>query len=362
MKAHPAAEIFPMMTGDAWSSFVADIKTNGVQHPVIVHDGMILDGRNRYAAAQEAGVECPTKEYPGGDPVAYIMSANVQRRHLTTAQRAAFAAELASMQLGSNQHSKKEGTSNDVPITIDEAASMLAVGRASVDRAKAVMRTDPEMHEAAKAGKEKELKAQRKGKEPKAKEPAMKWQSIAQETGAARLGNLNSDYLRKLKADIDEIAPGAIESKNEPAVREACEFIAKKTGGKSLDERYEEHRQEVATLKETAAQKFDRLINTEKRLLQEMFQTQLREEAKRMLPEMDAEYKRMRDEYAVKNRRLAISIKGISPQITEDDYRLLLNVLHPDRAPEDRKERFAKAFDIVRKLDEYISSVKALKS
>jgi hypothetical protein len=44
--------------------------------------------------------------------------------------------------------------------------------------------------------------------------------------------------------------------------------------------------------------------------------------------------------------------KGITPHLSEDDYRFLLNVLHPDRAPD--REKLAKAFIIVRGFEPYM--------
>src|SRR5262245_1065618 len=66
-----------------------DIGANGLIHPIVLDpDGRILDGRNRYAACQLAGTE-PTFTTYDGDPVARILSANNERRHLTLPQRAA---------------------------------------------------------------------------------------------------------------------------------------------------------------------------------------------------------------------------------------------------------------------------------
>lgn len=67
------------------------------------------------------------------------MSKNLHRRHLSETQRAAVAAKLATLPRGANQH-RTEGPSIDASYSRDEAAEMLNVGRASVDRAKTVYR------------------------------------------------------------------------------------------------------------------------------------------------------------------------------------------------------------------------------
>ena len=52
MKAHPYADILPLLEGEAFDSLVADIRANGLLEPITIHEGMILDGRNRYEPAR----------------------------------------------------------------------------------------------------------------------------------------------------------------------------------------------------------------------------------------------------------------------------------------------------------------------
>ena len=64
---HPLAELFPLIEGPAFKDLVADIKANGLLHPLTECDGMLLDGRNRLRACEEAGVPQPTNFTP--DPI-----------------------------------------------------------------------------------------------------------------------------------------------------------------------------------------------------------------------------------------------------------------------------------------------------
>jgi hypothetical protein len=52
---HPLAELFPLMEGDEFDNFCADIHQHGLREQITLHEGKILDGRNRYRAAIRVG-------------------------------------------------------------------------------------------------------------------------------------------------------------------------------------------------------------------------------------------------------------------------------------------------------------------
>jgi site-specific DNA-methyltransferase (adenine-specific) len=87
LKNHPAADAFPMMDAVRLDELKADIAANGQREPITLCDGMILDGRNRYRACLELGIELVTREY-SGDPWAFAWSLNGARRDLIEIQRA----------------------------------------------------------------------------------------------------------------------------------------------------------------------------------------------------------------------------------------------------------------------------------
>jgi hypothetical protein len=84
---HPLADIFPLLEGAEFEELVEDVRAHGVREPIWIYEDKILDGRNRYRAAAVAGVECPARVYEGNDPVAFVISANMRRRHLTAKQK-----------------------------------------------------------------------------------------------------------------------------------------------------------------------------------------------------------------------------------------------------------------------------------
>jgi hypothetical protein len=133
MLYHELATLFPELLGDAFGELVEDVRLNGVANPVVLFEGKILDGRNRYLAARESGRPYPTREFLGSDALGYVISQNLKRRHLDTTQRANIAAKLANHGPGRPPKTPPIG---GVPIA--QAATMLNVGERSVERAVAV--------------------------------------------------------------------------------------------------------------------------------------------------------------------------------------------------------------------------------
>ena len=97
---HPLADMFPLLEGQDFADLVADIRENGLrQEEDIVVDvaGRIIDGRNRYLACIEAGVEPRfyTRRFREEAALAaFIISKNVHRRHLTAEQKRDLIAKL----------------------------------------------------------------------------------------------------------------------------------------------------------------------------------------------------------------------------------------------------------------------------
>jgi N6-adenosine-specific RNA methylase IME4 len=91
---HEIANLFPMMQPDELADLVADIKVNGLIEPIILYEDQILDGRNRYLACGEAGVKPRFEVYSGDEPVSFVISKNLKRRHLNGSQKAMIATEI----------------------------------------------------------------------------------------------------------------------------------------------------------------------------------------------------------------------------------------------------------------------------
>jgi N6-adenosine-specific RNA methylase IME4/ParB-like chromosome segregation protein Spo0J len=135
MQFHELANVFPLIEGDEFAGLVADIGKQGLLEAIVLLDGKILDGRNRYRACLEAGVEPHFEEFDGEDPVAFVVSKNVARRHLDESQRALAAARIATLQNGQRKSASPIGEGRSQA----EAAQILNVGKRSVERARDVL-------------------------------------------------------------------------------------------------------------------------------------------------------------------------------------------------------------------------------
>jgi hypothetical protein len=94
MEFHPAANLFPLLGEKELHDLAEDIREHGLHHPVILYDAKILDGRNRFRACELAGVQPRFEEWNGdGSPIAWVLSENLHRRHLTVSQQGTVAAE-----------------------------------------------------------------------------------------------------------------------------------------------------------------------------------------------------------------------------------------------------------------------------
>jgi ParB-like chromosome segregation protein Spo0J len=76
---HPIANIFPLLEADKLAELAADIGAHGLKQDITLYDGQILDGRNRYRACLQAGVNPTFVVYAGDDPVGHVLSLNLHR-------------------------------------------------------------------------------------------------------------------------------------------------------------------------------------------------------------------------------------------------------------------------------------------
>lgn len=152
---HRLAEVVPPMTGEEYAELKTDIKIHGLREPITLYEGKILDGKHRYRACRELGVEIKTRNLPSnGSPLEYIISENVKRRHLTTGQRAALALELRPLverELAESESPRKSGGSHRTP-AVEVAAQYVRVHPSAVETYAKVVKEAPDLAKQVRAG------------------------------------------------------------------------------------------------------------------------------------------------------------------------------------------------------------------
>lgn len=88
LEIHPIALLIPEMGDTEFQALKEDISGLGVINPIILFEGKVLDGRHRYKACLELDISCTARDWEGGmNPVEYVVSENVHRRHLNQSQK-----------------------------------------------------------------------------------------------------------------------------------------------------------------------------------------------------------------------------------------------------------------------------------
>ena len=161
MNWHEAANIFPL-DEEHINELAEDIKANGLLVPIEMLDGQILDGRRRSMACERAGVEPDCVEVDPDDPVAYVVSLNSFRRHMTPSQLSMVGARIRDIYAKQAKERQKGGQGGKLlPVSLPEAKSdardaagkAVGVSGSTVDHATAVIKNGvPELADAVDAG------------------------------------------------------------------------------------------------------------------------------------------------------------------------------------------------------------------
>jgi hypothetical protein len=162
---HRFAKIFPPLTETQLTALADDMKANGLREPITLYEDKVLDGVNREAACAIAGVEPRYETYEGDDPIGFVVSRNVHRRHLNTSQRGIVADDLTTLTHGGN----RQEANLLLAITRARAALLMDVSERTVTTAHTI--TDPDIRDEVKRGKKKLPAA---AKEQKARGPKKK--------------------------------------------------------------------------------------------------------------------------------------------------------------------------------------------
>jgi len=141
---HPLCKLFPRMSDAEFSALVDDISAHGLRQPITLFEGMILDGGNRYDACLAAGVEPVFVSFEYDDPVAFVLSNNLHRRHLSAGQQAAIVALAEKWELAHPPH--RVEARNLAPLsTVADRMAKSGASERTQQMADKVAKTSPEL-------------------------------------------------------------------------------------------------------------------------------------------------------------------------------------------------------------------------
>ena len=189
LSVHPAAELFPQMSADELRELGEDIKKHGglPAVPLVLWEAekgappFLLDGRNRLDAMEAVGLPvldtqgewfnwnlaCRCTQIRGNDPYAYVISANIHRRHLAVEQKRELIAKLIK--------ATPEKSDRQIAETVNASPTTVGTVRAEMETKGDVSKLD--------------TRRDSKGRKQPAKKPP---RAAANATGAEKTSNKNN--------------------------------------------------------------------------------------------------------------------------------------------------------------------------
>lgn len=131
---HALSAAFPAMLPEDLSALTDDIAVNGLRHPIVLFEGQVLDGWHRLTACAAAGLPPVFVEFGGDDPVAFVTSFNLARRHLSSSQRAAAVVACEQWQKSGRPGNPAPGA--PFPATVEKMAADAGVSPRTIQQAK----------------------------------------------------------------------------------------------------------------------------------------------------------------------------------------------------------------------------------
>lgn len=346
LKFHELANVFPLLANEQMQELAQDIKANGLREQITLFNGRVLDGRNRYSAAKIATFdltpECfETFDGTTEDAIAFVISANIQRRHLTNDQRAQIAAELyeklPKKKEGGDRKSLSQISDSDIPSADSQkqkVAKQMKVSVKGMERAAAIQNKDPNKAAEVKAGTKtiKEVEKEMKPAKP-------------QKTSVPKPHPLEAEVLNLSDAGMTQAEIGAEIGKTTRAARDILE--------RGLLRRQGELTITPDMLSLTVQQKLELAIKQHKAKLNAEFHAAVNVRVQEFLE--NTIMPKLRQEQA-EARRIMEARKGI---LSAKDYKKIWACLHPDRVVDpERKPIYEEAFRLFADLEKLVLNEK----
>ena len=136
---HPVADLFPIYSDEEFQAACQDVEKNGFHNSVkVTKEGVLLDGRNRIQIGYAIEKDPPLERMDIADPIAYIISENIIRRHLTPWEKVKIADNLAQMKNGGDRKSEEIRIRDRTVMTREEAAKMVGTRPQAISEARLI--------------------------------------------------------------------------------------------------------------------------------------------------------------------------------------------------------------------------------
>lgn len=218
LKQHPLSAAFPAMPAEQFQALKDSIMDIGVQEPITLFEGMVIDGWHRYTAADELGADCPTVDLGDVDPQSFVVAKNKARRHITQSQIAAAIVAVYGWRPTGRPEKAEPGSAFSK--TTDQLAEMAGVSDRMIRQAKAVeSKATPEIKAAVRSGAMSVKKAAETVNPPRFKGKPKK-------VPAAKLlaAEIKAAQLQKEVASLREQVAGSSGSESAATTPEAGDF------------------------------------------------------------------------------------------------------------------------------------------
>lgn len=151
-KQHYLSAAYPAMQPSEYEALKDSIFDIGVQVPITLFDGQIIDGWNRYKAANELGIACPMVHMGDVDPRDFAKSQGA-RRNITASQNALAITAIYAWHPVGKPAVPNSAVTAELAKTTKELADIANVGTRTIEQAKTVhAKAVPAVQDAVKSG------------------------------------------------------------------------------------------------------------------------------------------------------------------------------------------------------------------
>ena len=135
---HTLSAAFPAMSEEELQNLKDSIDVIGVQNPIVIYEGKIIDGWHRYKVANELRLPCPTVHLAEDvDPQDFVLANNKARRHLNRGQ---IAMAYTKVYQWYAQGKTSKPLLSKVLKSAEELAKLSGTSKSSIEQAKSVLK------------------------------------------------------------------------------------------------------------------------------------------------------------------------------------------------------------------------------